>query len=117
MAPGSYYGGAIWTNHSLERLKDRRFTQSLALKAFLHPDSKKKGKQQGTMEYVKKHQNSLITVVAKKNEKRQWVILSCWIDPPLKGSVDIKSKQKYLKYKKATLWGRVWLEIKGGLGF
>ena len=117
MSPTNHYGGVIWTNHSLGRLKDRRFSQSLALKAFVHPDSKKDGKQSGTVEYVKKYQNSIITVIAKKNEKRQWVILSCWIDPPLKGSVDDKKRQHYLKYKKASFWGRVWLEIKRGLGF
>ncbi len=117
MAPKNYYGGVIWTNHALERLKDRRFPQSLALSAFLHPDSKKGGKQLGTVEYLKKHQNSTVTVIAKKNEKKEWVILSCWIDPPLAGSVDDKKRQNYLKYKKSGFWGRVWLEIKRGLGF
>lgn len=89
------FGGAIWTNHALERLKGRKLPQDLAWKAFRYPEQTVKGKKKGTFEFIKKLDTYTITVIATQNEKREWVILSCWIDPPLEGSVDLmKHEQK-----------------------
>ena len=83
------FGGVIWTNHALERLKGRKLPQDIAWKAFRYPEETNKGKKQNTFEFIKKLDIYTVSVIAKQNEKREWVILSCWIDPPLAGSVDL----------------------------
>lgn len=110
-----FYGGVIWTNHALERLGARGLTQNLARQTFQNPDYSGKGKQKGTFEYRKKFGNSTVTVIAKQNEKYEWIILSCWIDPPLPGYLDDRKKQAYHKYKKAGFWGQLWMDLKKDL--
>ncbi|MDQ3239165.1 MAG: DUF4258 domain-containing protein [bacterium] len=116
MKPQTYYGNAIWTNHALERIGQRGLTQELVSNAFQYPDNSIPGKQSGTTEYQKRKGKSLITVIAKQNEKREWLILSCWIDPPLAGSIDIKKKEYWQSYKKAGFWGKFWLILKKQFG-
>src|SRR5436309_1408918 len=94
------YGGAIWTNHALERLNQRGLTQWLAKEAFNKPDTSKPGNNGSTV-YEKTYQNSLISIVAKKNEKGEWLILSCWINPPLAGTEDARNHEQWKTYKKA----------------
>lgn len=106
------YGGAIWTNHALERLGARGLTQELAWRAFQYPDHSKNGKQKGSWEYRKTFGSSTVTVIAKQNEKHEWIILSCWIDPPLPGYLDDRKKQAYQKYKKSGFWGQLWMDLK-----
>lgn len=112
-----YYGGAIWTNHALSRLDQRGLTQEIAVKAFKYPDNTKKGKKNETFEYQKKINNSLVTVIAKQNERREWLILSCWVKPLSTGSLDLKEKEKYEKYQQASFWGKLWLTLIRQLGF
>ncbi len=112
-----YYGGIIWTNHALERLDQRGLSQELAWETFQRPDQKLAGKKQGTSEYQKRVNNSLITVIATQNEKNEWVVLSCWIDPPLFGTADYRKKEAYTKYRKAGFWGKVWYTVKKQLGW
>lgn len=108
----TYYQGAIWTNHALERLNQRGLSQDLAGKTFQYPDKTLQGKEKGTTEFQRKFNNSLVTVIAKQNEKKEWIILSCWIDPPLPGSPDIKRREEYRKYQKASFWGKMWISFK-----
>lgn len=110
------YGGVIWTNHVLERLKQRDLSQDIALQAFKYPDKTLKGKKKDTIEYQKTFQKSLITLIAIKNEKNEWVIISGWIDPPLPGSYDYKKKEEYKKYQKASFLGKLFLTFKKQLG-
>lgn len=112
-----YYGGIIWTNHALERLSERGLSQDLAWQAFSAPDSQKPGKKAGTTEFRKRVDNATITLIAKPNDTNEWLVLSCWIDPPLYGTKDYKKKQAYLNYKKAGFWGKVWYTVKSQLGF
>lgn len=111
------YGGVIWTNHAIERMQGRGLTQQAALSAFSHPDKRYKGKNPGSIEYVKDTGTHTITLIAKQNERNEWVIISAWIDPPLPGSIDIKKKEMYKKYQKASLWGKLWLTLRSQLGF
>ncbi len=85
MALKQNYGRAIWTNHALNRLRGRSISQDEAWLAFQHPDRSHPGKQRGTIEYQKTVGSSLITVVAMQNEKKEWLILSCWKDPAFNG--------------------------------
>ncbi|MEN9327737.1 MAG: hypothetical protein RI947_545 [Candidatus Parcubacteria bacterium] len=114
------YGGAIWTNHALERLGQRGLSQDIASQAFNHPDASIPGKQSGTTEYTKRFGKSMVTIIATRNDKREWLILSCWIDPPLPGSIDEGKKEKWLDYRsaysKAGFWGKLWLVLLKQLG-
>lgn len=117
MSDNHYYGGLIWTNHALERLGQRGLTQEMAWQSFKNPDRSFSGKKIGTIEYQKRFNHSQVTIIAKKNEKNEWLILSCWIDPPLPGSIDAKKKEEYRKYQKAGFWGKFFLTCKKQLGF
>lgn len=91
------YQGIIWTNHALERLKARQIPQESAWKAFRFPESSYKGKTQGSFEFAKKIQKNTITTVAKQNDRKEWIILSAWIDPPLTSSIDIEDHDQSRK--------------------
>ena len=116
MSYTQYYGGAIWTNHALSRLGQRGLTQEIAWQAFQHPDRSVKGRKTGTMQYEKQVGNSLVSIVAKQNEKREWIIISCWVDPPLPGSIDIGKQEAYKQYHRSSFWGKFFLTIKQQLG-
>ena len=111
-----YYGGAIWTNHALDRLSERGFTQEMASQTFNHPDRTIDGNEAGSKKYQKKFGKSLVTILAKQNEKSEWIILSCWMDPPLPGSVDEKKKEAHKNYQKSSSWKKIWLILKNQLG-
>jgi len=72
------YGGVIWTNHAIERLYERRITQSDAWYSFQHPDGQMPGSTAGSTKYYKDYGAQRIEVVATRNEKKEWIILSCW---------------------------------------
>lgn len=108
------FAGAIWTNHALERLGQRGLTQELAASAFLHPDDTIQAKN-GGKEFQKRVGTSLITIIAKKTERNEWLIVSCWIDPPLPGSVDIKNREHQRKLQYASFWGKIWLTVRDQL--
>lgn len=111
------FAGAIWTNHALERLDQRGLTQALAGQAFQYSDHCGPGRELGTVEFRKKFNQSTVTVIAKKNDRGAWLILSCWIDPPLEGYMDARKKQRYLEYKQAGFWKRLWMDIKQDLSW
>ena len=72
------YGGVIWTNHALSRLRERGISQGDAWAAFNRPDFSRYAKSQNAYVYYKIYNDEKIEVVAKKNEKGQWLILSVW---------------------------------------
>ncbi len=114
--PSQYFGGAIWTNHALNRLDERGLTQDIASRAFNHPDRTLDGRESGTKQYQKRFDKSMVTIVAKQNEKSEWIILSCWVDPPLPRSNDDKKRKNYQNYQKSTFWGKIWITVKNQLG-
>ena len=115
-----HYKGAIWTNHVLERLRERGLAQDKAGEVFLHPERRFLGKQADTVEYQKHFGNSLVTLIVKENEKKEFIIISAWIDPPLAGTKDAKRKEKWVtykeKYRKSSFWGKVYLTFKKQIG-
>lgn len=116
MAYESRFGGIIWTNHAIDRMKERGLTQKIALQAFHDADKKITGKQSGTFEFQRKFGSSYVTIIAMQNEKKEWIVLSCWIDPPLYGTRDWKKKEYYKAYKKAGVWGKIWILFKQQIG-
>jgi hypothetical protein len=66
----------------------------------------------GTIEYSKSIDNHLVSVVAKENDAGEWVIISCWVEPPYPGSVDEAKKLRYQQYLHSGFWGKLWLHLK-----
>jgi hypothetical protein len=117
MAYSNHFRGIIWTNHALERLSQRNMTQNMAFEAFSNADRVIPGKKAHTTEFQKRIDHYFATVIATKNEKDEWVVLSCWVDPPMPGSIDIKKRNDYLALKNSSGWKKIWLTIKQQLGF
>lgn len=74
------FGGVIWTNHALQRLKERQISQSVAWATWSRPDQSRKGAS-GNWVYYKTYGDQKIEVVAKQNERGEWLILSVWSRP------------------------------------
>lgn len=72
------YGGVIWTKHALKRLKERKIKQGDAWVTWKKPDKSYYAKTKGAWIFYRKFGNQRVEVVAKKNEKGEWVILSVW---------------------------------------
>lgn len=104
MSYSQHYKGLIWTNHVLQRLEERKIPQDWAWRAFKFPDSIQKGKRNNTVEHIKQYKNLQVTLIATKNDKNEWILISCWVDPPLPGSIDIKKRHEYVRNKRAG-WG------------
>lgn len=107
MSYSQQYKGLIWTNHVLDRLAERKIPQDWAWRAFKFPDTIQKGKRANTVEHIKKYNNLTVTLIATKNERNEWILISCWVDPPLPGSIDIKKKQEYLRNKNASVGEKI----------
>jgi hypothetical protein len=71
------YKGLVWTNHALSRMRERGISQGDAWATWRNPQQSRKG-QGGSWVYYRTYSNQKIEVVAKQNEKHQWVILSVW---------------------------------------
>lgn len=74
----NHFGGVIWTNHALDRLRERGIKQGDAWATWNRPESSRKGTTSGTFVYYRNYSGTQIEVVAKKNEKNEWLILSVW---------------------------------------
>lgn len=116
MAYNQHYGGVIWTNHALERLHQRKLPQHIAFLAYSQSDTRMAGKQPGTTELRKQYGRSLITLIMRQNERREWLVLSAWIDPPLPGTLDHKKHSAWKQQKRAGFWGKLWYQIKKQFG-
>ncbi len=74
----NHYGGVIWTNHAISRLRERGVKQGDAWAVFRNPDQSRYAATQGAWVYYKTYGSQKIEVVAKQNEKKEWIILSVW---------------------------------------
>jgi hypothetical protein len=77
----SHFGNVIWTNHVLKRLRERGISQSDAWATWRNPQESRRGKVPGSRIYYRKYKGNQIEVVAKQNERHEWVILSVWSRP------------------------------------
>lgn len=89
------YGGVIWTKHALERLEQRGIKQGDAWSVWRSPDQSRFAASKGAWVYYKTWGNDRIEVVAKQNEKKQWIILSVWSKPILNKKGKKKTKGDY----------------------
>lgn len=72
------FKGTIWTNHALQRLAERGIKQGDAWAALRNPDQSRYAETKGAWIFYKTWGNTKIEVVAKQNEKKEWVVLSVW---------------------------------------
>ncbi|MBL7036842.1 DUF4258 domain-containing protein [Candidatus Microgenomates bacterium] len=89
------FKGLIFTNHALQRLKDRNIKQGDAWATWNRPDKSRFAKNKGAWRYLRTWDNTQIEVVAKKNEKNEWIVLSVW------------SKKVVPKKAKKSIWKRI----------
>lgn len=71
------YGGVIWTNHAMDRMRERGIKQGDAWATFNRPGKSRKGAS-GNWVYLRNWGGEQIEVVAKQDQKREWIILSVW---------------------------------------
>lgn len=96
------YGGAIWTNHALQRLKERGIKQSDAWATWRHPEQSRRAETQNAWIYYKTYGKDRIEVVAKKNEIGEWVILSVWSKPVYQS----RKPEPFLKFLLKRIFGK-----------
>jgi hypothetical protein len=82
------YGGVIWTNHALDRMRQRDIKQGDAWSVWKNPDTSRYSKLRGGWLYERTYGNQSIGVVAKPPvrrtsgpEENRWLILSVWSKP------------------------------------
>jgi hypothetical protein len=74
----NYYGGIIWTNHALARLRERGLTQGEALITLKHPQRTRYAQSQQAWVYNRSFNHNEIEVVASQNYAHEWVVMSVW---------------------------------------
>ena len=79
------FGGVIWTNHALEKLSERGIKQGDAWATFNRPQQSRAGSAKGSWIYFRTYRGERIEVVATKNDKGEWIILSVWSRPVYEG--------------------------------
>ncbi len=99
------YGGVIWTNHALQRLKERGISQGDAWATWRNPDQSRYATTQGAWVYYKTYGSEKIEVVAKKNEKGEWIMLSVWSRPVYQKYEKKKGGDSLLKLILKKLFG------------
>lgn len=92
------FRGVIWTNHALDRMQKRGIKQGDAWATWRRPDQSREGSQKETWIYYKTFGGQTLEVVAKQNDKKEWIILSVWSRP-------VFEKRK----RKKKSWGMLFL--------
>lgn len=75
------FGGVIWTKHALSRLAERGIKQGDAWATFQRPEQSRFAKTQDAWIYYKTYGTEKIEVVAKQNDRKEWIILTVWSRP------------------------------------
>ena len=99
------FKGLIFTNHALDRLRERGIKHEQAWETYTYPDSEKR-KEKGTTKRRKMFGNYEVSVLFKENENKEIILISCWMEPPLPGSHDARQKEWWNKYKRTSFWGK-----------
>lgn len=84
------YGGVVWTNHALFRLNERGVKQGDAWAVWNRPDQSRYSKTQGAWIYYRTWNDTRIEVVAKQNEKKEWIILSVWSKKVTLSNIEVR---------------------------
>ena len=92
-----HYGGVIWTDHALKRLQERQLSQAEAWATWKRPDNSRWAQGQGAWIYFRTIGSRKLEVVAKKNDRGEWVIISVWstVTPSVKKREVLPSHTAY----------------------
>ena len=96
----------IWTNHALERNKERKITTSWVEKTVRDADSVA-NMEEGKIKSIKNFGKQTVSVVTAKTDSGENLILSAWIDPPNYGTTD---------YNKKSGLKNFWVTLKNQIG-
>ncbi len=99
------FNGVVFTNHALERLEQRNIKQGDAWATLSHPGSSREAQRKGSWVFYRTYGDRTIEVVASKNERGEWVVLSVWDKP-------VGQMKSGAKIKSTSIWKRVLLELK-----
>jgi len=72
------YKGLIFTNHILERMKQRNLNYEDVYWVFSKADEVYDAKVKGGKKFYRNWKGKRYSVVAKKNDQGQWIVLTCW---------------------------------------
>ncbi len=100
----------IWTNHALVRLKERKIKKNLIELTITNPQKVTRMQDQ-TIEFQRKINNQTIIAIGKVNKRDQFLIFSCWANPPNPGTKDFKKRTRYFKMKHASFGKKIWLSF------
>lgn len=75
------FGGIIWTNHAIERMKERGIKQGDAWATWKNPEQTRKASTRSAWVYYKTYGNERLEVVATKNDRGEIIVLSVWSKP------------------------------------
>ncbi len=101
------YGGVVWTNHALQRLKERGIKQGDAWATFQRPDQSRYATTKGAWIYYKTYGSEKVEVVAKQNDRKEWIILTVWSRPVYEKSNNHRKTENWImKLVKSILFPR-----------
>lgn len=108
------YLGLVFTDHAIKRMAERGLDRNQALEILRNPDSKEN--ERGTIRLKKKFNGFDATLLLKQNNRKEWIVISFWRDPPLPGTKDDRNRKNWEKYKKAGFWGKILISVRQQLG-
>jgi len=100
------YNNVVFTNHAMERLEQRNIKQGDAWATISNPDSCREAQRKGSWVFYRTWGNRTVEVVASKNEKKQWVVMSVW-------DKQIGDWQKSKSKMSDPIWKKVLKELAG----
>lgn len=105
----------IWTNHALQRLKERKIPRNLINQALYHPDNTLY-QNKYVIEQQSRNTGRTTAVIIKTHDNGDKIILSCWVNPPFPGTRDYILRKRYLAMQKAPFMKKLWLTLLNKLG-
>ncbi|MCJ7828030.1 DUF4258 domain-containing protein [Patescibacteria group bacterium] len=78
MNSSTQYRELIFTTHALTRLKERQLSRLDVWYTWRRPDKTQPGRSPQSWKYTKSKNDQTIQVIAKKNERQEWIVLSVW---------------------------------------
>ena len=92
-----YYKGVVFTNHALDRIRERGISQGDAWATFSHPQESKYATTKGAWVFYRTCGDNRIEVVASQNKEKKWVILSVWSKQVFPKSSQASQKPNFLE--------------------
>ena len=102
------FGGVIWTNHALKRLNERGIKQGDAWATWKNPDQSRFATNKNAWVYYKTYGKEKIEVVAKQNERKEWIILSVWSKPVYE---DYKKGKQKTSGEQDSFWRLIYKQV------